>query len=163
MLLYIVCFFIPHSLYIQSLNRPGKFSPCIFFLCLSTFAAVETQPSKNTLILRLTFSDSPTDIENIFLKSNIASNVNCSSWLGLECLQYKFIALHFEANTYFLGKKLFHQHFLPFLQHPCELKKTLKGARSVNRLLSSSFLLSNATFFQYSSSFVWVWLIKSVF
>ena len=49
----------------------------------------------------------------------------------------------------------------------CELVfltwNVLKGARSVSCLLSSWFLLSNTTFFQYSTSFAWVWLIKSIF
>ena len=63
-------------LYIQSSNRSGKFYPRIFFSRLDTFAVIDIQPPNNALFLRLMFPTSPIDFENIFMKSDIASNVN---------------------------------------------------------------------------------------
>ena len=59
--------------------------------------------------------------------------------LDLECLQYKLLALHCDVNTYFLGNIIFIDVFTSFTDS-FRYKETFKGARFVNRLLSS-FLL----------------------
>ena len=77
--LKVVCFFIPHLLYIQSTNRPGKFFPCTFSSLLNIFAFVDIKPPNNTLFFKLMFSNSFIDFEKVFKESDIASNVNRSS------------------------------------------------------------------------------------
>ena len=93
-------------LYIQSSNRSGKFYPRISFSRLDTFAVIDIQPPNNALFLRLMFPTSPIDFENVFMKSDIASNVNWYSWLGMSSIRVPHCSLW--RNTYFSSKKLFH-------------------------------------------------------
>ena len=72
-------FFIPHSIYIQSSNWPGKSFPRTFLSRLNIFAAVDIQSPNNILFFRLMFSTSFIDFKKVFKESDIASNVNWSS------------------------------------------------------------------------------------
>ena len=101
----------------------------------------------------------------LILCSFLLDQIFLQMWIGLldlECLQYKFLTLHCEIDTYFLGNKFFHQHSFPLFSSTYDLKKFLKVLDLSVAIFLTLSLLSNATFFQYRNSFTWVWLIKSI-
>ena len=69
------------------LFHAAVFIPCKFSSRLNTFEAIDIQPPNNALFLAVMLSASPMHFKFFFIESDISSNVNRHSWLGMSSIK----------------------------------------------------------------------------